>query len=87
MTDQQVLISGYDNTAFLAEKLRKVFSQIKSDADRALHNDMMIDIQTMIGPHVEEFRRRVAEVIINIGQRNYGKTEETKISAAAQRLG
>jgi len=88
MTEQQILIKGYDNTDFLAEKLKKVFSQIKSDADKALHNDMMFDIQTIIGPHAEGFRHCVAQVIIGIGQRNYGKKAEEKTpSAAAQRLG
>jgi len=86
---QQILIKGYDDTAFLAEKLRKVFSQIKTDGDRALHNDMMLDVQMMVGQHAEELRRRVAEVIINLGQRNYAQrnTKEKEVSAAAQRLG
>jgi len=87
MTDQQILISGYRNTAFLADKLRKIFSPIKSDADRALHNDMILDIQMMVGPHADTFRHCVAEVIINIAQRNHGKEEEKAPSAAAQRLG
>ena len=86
MTDQQILISGYRNRFFLANKLKQIFWNLKTDDEKAEHNAMLRDVLIIVGTDAEEFRLRVADIIIEIAQRNYGKTEEKEVSATAQRL-
>lgn len=68
MKKDQIIIHGYARAGddFLAHKLRKVFTLLKTPEDMALHNDMIRDIQSMIGDvGANDLRRSTAGMLIN----------------------
>lgn len=73
MNDGQITIRGYSQAGddFLALKLRKIFMNLVTPEDVALHNDMLMDIQTMIGEgNADEFRKSVARTLTTMSVRN-----------------
>lgn len=63
---RQRLINAYRNAGpdFLALKLTRVFCRIESDKDRILHNDIIEDMDIILGAKAGEFLKQVAEEII-----------------------
>lgn len=66
MNHEQTIIRGYSQAGeeFLAGKLRKIFSELSTPEDVALHNDMLRDIQTVVGGDGGDLRKAVARILI-----------------------
>jgi hypothetical protein len=62
----KIIIRGYSQAGdeFLAEKLKKIFSELTTPEDVALHNDMLKDIQAMVGGDGAELRKAVARMLL-----------------------
>ena len=75
------LIRGWNNAGepLNAEFLTLVFKKLETDADVAVHNFMMSQIEERIGPYREEFKKAVAQILTDISLRNlkYGTKKET----------
>ena len=61
---RQVLIQGYRNELFLAEKLKRIFCGIESDVDKAIHNDFYDDLLILIAGKREELLKEIAKLIM-----------------------
>ncbi len=73
MNGNKIIIQGYTQAGddFLAHKLRKVFMLLTTPDEVAEHNDMIRDIQIMVGDiGVEDLRRGMAKTLIN-GSREF----------------
>ena len=60
---RNVLIQGYQNEVFLAERLKRLFFEIKNDEDKAIHNDMYNDLILLIGGKRDQLLKDIAKVI------------------------
>ena len=60
---RQTLIQGYQNEIFLAERLKRLFFRIKTDEDKAIHNDIYDDIVILIAGKRDELLADIAKVI------------------------
>jgi hypothetical protein len=70
MTLEEFLIRGWtgnDPYGFLAHNLKKVFCDIETEEDKALHNDMFRDIVAIV-PDPGAFRMAVARIILDTAQ-------------------
>lgn len=67
MNERQVLTKGYHDSGedFLALKLKKVFSILKTPGDMQLHNDMVEDMIIIVGGNGDEFRWSLAKILLN----------------------
>ena len=54
---------------YLGFRLRRVFGKIESEKDKILHNDIMADIDILIGTHGEELLTKVADEIIMLANK------------------
>ena len=52
-------------TTFLAYRLRKVFVDIKTDEDKALHNDVLREVSEMIAGDEKQFFKMLAEDVLS----------------------
>ena len=66
MLSRDKLIKAYTQAGeeFVADRLKKVFCEIENQNDIALHNDMVREIQVMIGPP-GDFLRSVSRLLIS----------------------
>jgi len=64
--NKRVIIRGWHNSGedFLAENLKKVFSILNSQGEVELHNDMVRNIQVMMGDDGSNFRKGVAGILV-----------------------
>ena len=68
MNRKQIIIRGWHNAgeAFLAEKLTKIFCELTTPEDVALHNDMVRDLHLMVGfDNRESFWMDIAKIVLN----------------------
>jgi len=65
---RQVLIQGYRNELFLAEKLKKIFCHIDSESDRAIHNDMYEDLLVLIAGEYKGEPNRREQLLLEISK-------------------
>ena len=74
------IIREWNNVGELlsAEFLSLVFIQLENDADVAMHNFMMSQIEGRIGPYREEFKKAVAQVLTEISLRNLKDGKENQ---------
>jgi len=80
MKERELIIRGWtgnDPYGFLAHKLKKVFCQIETEEDKALHNDMFRDIVAMV-PDPGEFRLAVARIILDTTSLKDSTNEQEK---------
>jgi hypothetical protein len=56
-------------TEFLASKLGRVFGCIKNEEQRILHNDMVDEVDTLIGDNCELFLKEVAKIVLELSKR------------------
>jgi hypothetical protein len=63
---REILKLAYLNKPFLAEKLKDIFVDIKSENDRYIHNDTLDDIVVLVGNNHQLFLERIAQVIMDI---------------------
>ena len=61
---RKVLIQGYQNEDFLAERLKRIFFHIKNDKDRVIHNDTYNDLIILIAGKRDELLKDIAKLII-----------------------
>ena len=64
--DREILANAYNNAGreFLAYRLTRVFAQIKTQDDMALHNDVMAELDVMTGENVNELLKGIADLIL-----------------------
>ena len=79
------LVTAYQRagTNYLAYRLTRIFGKIETEADRILHNDMMEDIDTMIGGNSQSALRMLAGLIL---RRNRETEREAFLQEAAKAL-
>lgn len=66
--ESQILIKGWHDSGeeFLALKLKKIFMVLENPNDVALHNDMIMDLTTMLGNiNAKHFRWEVARIVLS----------------------
>ena len=65
---RQVLIQGYRNELFLAEKLKGIFCVIESVHDQAIHNDMYKDLLILVAGEYKGDPNRRDELLLEISK-------------------
>jgi len=60
---RKILIQGYQNEVFLAEKLKRIFCGIRNEKDVAIHNDFYDDLILLIAGKRDDLLKDVAKLI------------------------
>ena len=66
---QSMLVTGYETACELLEyKLYQILKPLESQEQVAVHNDIMFDIQLMVGEGMKDLVEKVAADIILLGK-------------------
>ena len=73
----KALVDAYQRAGvnFLVYKLESMFRMINTDADRIRHNDMLEELQSMLGINSPNFLKMVASSILARGRKRKAKKE------------
>ena len=82
--DRRFLVKSYQGAGadFLAYRLAKLFKQIKTPEDIALHNEILDEVMLMIEPNNAVFMRELARVIL-YAPKNFLKSVANRIMIIA----